>query len=122
MNRIELTGKIVKDPVAFEGATCDSVNFTVLTPPEPGDKYGTYVNCVAFDPVGKLDGIVTMIKKNFTDGTEVHVAGVLKANNYTDKNGVKHYGYKVVVDAAESDIVVYGFTREQSTHPAYGRR
>ena len=40
----------------------------------------------------------TFVEKWFKKGSAITVEGSLRNNNYTDNNGVKHYGYVVSAD------------------------
>lgn len=54
------------------------------------------------------------------DGQRVEITGRLQNNNWTDKDGNKHYGYQVVVDSIQLDRVSgeeKGFSGEKKDFP-----
>ena len=62
-----------------------------------------FIDCVAWRQTAEF------INKYFSKGRMIIIEGSLQNNNYTDKNGVKHYSYDVV-----ADNVSFGETKAQS--------
>ena len=59
-----------------------------------GDKTD-YFNITAWEKTAEF------IKKYFVKGSRIIIEGHLQPNNYTDANGVKHYGLDIIVDGVE---------------------
>lgn len=57
-----------------------------------GERQADFISCVAWGKTAEF------VSKYFSKGKMIIVEGSLRNNNYTDKNGVKHYSYDVVAD------------------------
>lgn len=57
-----------------------------------GEQDADFISCTAWRQTAEF------INKYFRKGSAIIVEGSLHNNNYTDKNGVKHYGMDIAVD------------------------
>lgn len=57
-----------------------------------GQPEADFINCTAFGKTAEL------IERYFTKGSAIIIEGTLQNNDYTDKNGVKHYGMVVIIN------------------------
>lgn len=97
MNNIVLVGRLTKDPeVRYTPAQMAVAKFTVATNRPKNDNgdapSADFIDVVAFGKTAEL------IERFFLKGKWIGVQGRLQNNNYTDKNGTKHYTYQVVAD------------------------
>ena len=98
MNNCVLKGRLVADPELRQTPSNISVcKFTVAVDAyaKEGEKKADFIPCTAWR------GTADFISKYFTKGQEILVFGALKNNDYTDKDGVKRYGFNLQVSQAE---------------------
>ena len=93
MNLVIMTGNLVRDPDTRQTAS-GKVRTAFSIAVQRGDKTD-YFNITAWDKNAEF------IKKYFVKGSRIMVEGHLQPNNYTDANGVKHYGLDIIVDGVE---------------------
>lgn len=96
MNKTILCGRLTRDPeLRYTQQNKPVCTFTLAVDrPSKNDKSADFINCVAFGKTAEFTS------KYFTKGLRVLIEGSLKNNNYTDKNGTKHYGMDVWVERA----------------------
>ncbi len=107
MNKVELIGRLTKDPeirtTANQVAFC---NFTLAVDrnfkDSNGQRQADFINCVAWRQTA------TFIQKYFRKGNRLAVIGSIQTRSYEDKNGQKVFVTEVIVDEAE-------FVESQST-------
>jgi single-strand DNA-binding protein len=107
MNKVELIGRLTKDPeirtTANQVAFC---NFTLAVDrsfkDSNGQRQADFINCVAWRQTA------TFIQKYFRKGNRLAVIGSIQTRSYEDKNGQKVFVTEVVADEAE-------FVESQST-------
>jgi Single-stranded DNA-binding protein len=92
-NYIQISGRLTADVSPNEKKTfarfCLVHNFI-------GDADPIFLNCVIYKR--EFDENRQMIPWNILQkGTEIFITGKLAPNNWTDKDGVKHRGFDVVV-------------------------
>lgn len=100
MNKVELIGRLTKDPeirmTANQVAFC---NFTLAVDrsfkDSNGQRQADFINCVAWRQTA------TFIQKYFRKGNRLGVIGSIQTRNYEDKNGQKVFVTEVIVDEAE---------------------
>ena len=95
MNSVNLIGRTVKDievTVAKDESWC-CTRFSLAIP--DGKDKTQFINCVAWNEQAEL--LEQYVKK----GNIVAVEGRLTQNNYTDKEGIKHYATEVTVSRVE---------------------
>ena len=94
MNKFELIGRITKDPetrYTKEGKGIST--FTIAVNNSKEDT--TFVKITTFS------GTSDLIQKYAKKGTLIYVDGIIKNNNYEDKDGVKHYEYVFIGNKIE---------------------
>ena len=107
MNKVELIGRLTKDPeikmTANQVAFC---NFTLAVDrnfkDSNGQRQADFINCVAWRQTA------TFIQKYFRKGNRLAVIGSIQTRSYEDKNGQKVFVTEVIADEAE-------FVESQST-------
>lgn len=100
INKVILFGRLTREPdinVSQSGTAI--TKFTIATDrkyinKQTGQKEADFINCVAFGRTAEFIG------KYFEKGSPITVEGSLQNNNYTDKNGAKHYTYIVLTESA----------------------
>ena len=100
MNKVELIGRLTKDPeirtTANQVAFC---NFTLAVDRSfkdaNGQRQADYINCVAWRQTA------TFIQKYFRKGNRLAVIGSIQTRSYEDKNGQKVFVTEVIADEAE---------------------
>ena len=99
MNKITLKGRLTDDPVLQQ--TVNHISFTSFTVatdrPYQKDKErkADFINCIAWRNTADL------IAKYMYKGSPICIEGRLENNNYTDKDGKKHYNMLCQVERME---------------------
>ena len=90
-------GRLTADPeTRWTPAGMQVVKFTVAIdriPDKNGEKKADFVSCTAFNKTAEI------VSRYFAKGKMIAVEGNLQNNNYTDQNGVKHYGMQILVNS-----------------------
>ena len=100
MNNVIMMGRLTRDPdIRYGGAnnTCVA-RFSIAVDrrfKRDGDPDADFFNCVSFGKQGEF------VEKYIHKGTKVVIAGELRNNNYTDKDGVKHFNVEINVNSVE---------------------
>ena len=96
LNKVILMGRLVRDPELNQTTNGIAVcRFTVaVNRPYQKDKeqQADFINVTAWR------GTAEFVSKYFNKGSIIIVEGKLQNNDYTDKEGVKHYSMQVVAD------------------------
>lgn len=98
LNRVILFGRIVRDPEYRQTTSGAAVcRFTVacdrqFANKQTGEREADFIECQAWRNTADF------VSRYFQKGSAITVEGSLRNNNFEDKNGVKHYGYVVMVD------------------------
>ena len=100
MNRVELVGRITKDPeVKLTSNQTQYCNFTVAVDrkfkDQNGERQSDFINCVAWRQTAGFIG------KYFHKGSRIGVCGSLQTRSYENQGGQKVFVTEVVVDEAE---------------------
>lgn len=92
MNTHIIHGRLVRDPEYTRDSdpNKDRAKFTVAVDRSYGDETD-YIDCIVF---GKRASVVD---KYYHKGKEILVQGEGRTGSYTDKNGVKHKTYTIVL-------------------------
>lgn len=98
-NQVIVFGRIVSDPEyrQTQGGTA-VCSFTVAVDRQKKDTGADFIKCVCFSKTAE------MVSKYFAKGKPILVVGKIQNNDYTDKNGVKHYSYVVLVNSVSFSI------------------
>lgn len=97
LNKVFLQGRMTKDPELRTTQTGLSVTrFSVAVDRNIKDKQtgkyeADFIDCTAWRKTAEF------INQYFKKGDPIVVEGSLQNNNYTDSQGVKHYGYVVSI-------------------------
>ena len=98
INTVILMGRLTADPELRQTpGGVSSCRFTVaidrrFVDKNTGERQADFINVVTWRQQAEF------VSKYFTKGRMIIVEGSIRNNNYTDNNGVKHYGYDVVAD------------------------
>ena len=101
MNKVILIGRLCANPDVRHtnsGITACNVRVAVqrkYANKNTGEKETDFINCFAFGKTAEL------IEKYFTKGNRIVIEGDLRNNDYTDKDGVKHYSMVVKIENVE---------------------
>lgn len=102
MNKVIIMGRLTADPMYRQTNNGTPVcNFTVaVDKPYQKDKERTadFINCQAWRNTADF------VSRYFAKGKPIVVEGSLVNNNYTDKNGTKHYEVLVLANSVEFTI------------------
>ena len=97
-NRVILMGRLTRDPEFKQtaaGVPVCRISIAVnrkIANKDTGEREADFVDCDAWR------GTAEFIARYFEKGNMIHVEGELRNNNYTDQNGVNHYGMRVLID------------------------
>ena len=98
LNKVILMGRLVADPELKQTTNNISVcRFSIainrpFVPKDGGERQSDFINIVVWRNTAEF------VSKYFTKGKMIIVEGTLRNNNYTDKDGVKHYSLEVHAD------------------------
>lgn len=96
MNKIIVTGRLTKDIELYHSEKTSVGNFTLANDVGYGDKKKTnFFKCVCF---GKTSEVM---EKYTSKGSKILICGEMQEDNYTDKNGDKRNGFKIIVSEVE---------------------
>lgn len=100
MNKVELIGRLTKDPeIKLTTNQTQYAQFTLAVDRRFKDANGQrqtdFINCVAWKQTA------VFIQKYFRKGNRLAVCGWIQTRNYEDQNGIKQYVTEVVIDDAE---------------------
>ena len=110
INTVILMGRLTADPeIKTTSSGISFCKFTVAVDRKfadktTGERQADFISCVAWGKTAEF------VSKYFSKGKMIIVEGSLRNNNYTDKNGVKHYSYDVV-----ADNVLFGESKSASS-------
>lgn len=106
MNKIIVMGHLGKDPdVRYTNNGLAVASFSVAVRRMfSKDDATDWFSCTAFGKTGEF------VEKYLKSGTKVLIEGSMQNDNY-EKNGVKHYGMKLIVNTIE-------FAESKSSQPA----
>lgn len=100
MNKVELIGRLTKDPEIKN--TVNQVpfcNFTLAVDRNfkdaNGQRQADFINCVAWRQTA------TFIQKYFRKGNRLGICGSIQTRSYQDQNGQKVFVTEVIADEAE---------------------
>lgn len=101
MNKVDLTGRLTKDPQSrwtngqeSQGQIC-IVRFTLAVNRRKKDAGADFISCVAF---GKS---AESLEKYCKKGTKLEISGRIQTGSYTNKDGGKVYTTDVIVEEWE---------------------
>ncbi len=97
MNKVELLGRLTKEPEVRYTQTNNTmvVNFTLAVNrrfAKEGEQQADFINCVAWSKTAEF------VNKYFNKGQQVAVVGRVQTRNWEDDNGQKHYATEVVAE------------------------
>ena len=96
LNKIILMGRLVRDPelkTTNSGIAVCKFTVAVNRPYQKDkEKQADFINVTAWR------GTAEFVSKYFNKGSIIIVEGKLQNNDYTDKDGVKHYSMQVMAD------------------------
>lgn len=99
MNKVILIGRLCADPEfrqTTSGIPVCRFRIAVNRPKrKDADQEADFISCTAWRATAEF------ISRYFTKGSKIVVEGQLRNNDYTDSNGVKHYGMDVLIDNVE---------------------
>lgn len=99
MNLIIIMGRFTKDPetkYTQDGKAITKASIAVSRRfKQDGQPDADFFDAVAFGKTAEF------MEKYFHKGMKAVITGELRNNNYTDKDGVKHYGNNIVISTIE---------------------
>lgn len=105
MNKVELIGRLTKDPELRSTQNGTNVaKYTIAINTGYGEKQQTdFINVTTWGKSGEF------VSKYFKKGQAIGIVGRLNSNNYEDKNGNKRYSLEVITE----DIEFIGDKKEE---------
>ena len=100
MNKVELIGRLTKDPeLKFTANQTKYCQFSLAVERRFKDKEGQrvtdFINCIAWRNTAEF------ITKYFKKGARIGASGSIQTRSYDDENGIKRFVTEVVIDEAE---------------------
>lgn len=94
MNKFEIIGRLTKDAeVIYTKENKKIVSFTIAVNNTKDDS--------TFFKINAFNGTADLIEKYTKKGDLIYIEGMIKNNNYEDKNGYKHYEYIFIANKIE---------------------
>lgn len=99
LNKVFLMGRLVRDPELRQtpsGVSACRFSIAVDRPyknQQTGERETDFADCCAWRQTAEF------VARYFSKGKLILVEGSMRNNNYTDGNGVQHYGMNVQVDS-----------------------
>lgn len=94
MNKFEIIGRLTKDAeIRYTKENKKVVNFTIAVNNTKDDS--------TFFKINAFNGTADLIEKYTKKGDLIYIEGIVKNNNYEDKNGNKHYEYIFIANKIE---------------------
>lgn len=98
MNKVNLTGRLARDPeIRYTEGGSSVASFTLAVDrrfKRDGQPTADFISCTAFGKTGEF------IEKWFKKGSGLELSGHLRTGSYTNKNGQKVYTTDVVAEEA----------------------
>ena len=112
MNKVELVGRLTKDPeIRLTSNQTQYCNFTLAVDRRfkdaNGNRQADFINCVAWKQTAAF------IQKYFLKGARIGVCGSIQTRSYEDNEGKKVFVTEVLVEEAE--FVESQNTQEKAT-------
>ena len=100
MNKVQLVGRLTKDPeMKLTSNQTQYCNFTIAVDRRFKDANGQrqtdFINCVAWKQTA------VFIQKYFGKGSRIGIAGSIQTRTYDDQEGQKHFITEVLAEEAE---------------------
>ena len=101
MNKIIMMGRLTRDPETRYSQGNESIcvcSFSIAVDrrfKREGEAEADFFNCTAFRKTGEF------VEKYFKKGQRILISGTVQNDNYTNKEGQKVYGTKIIVEEAE---------------------
>lgn len=100
MNKVELVGRLTKDPeIKLTTNQTQYCNFTLAVDRRfkdaNGQRQADFINCVAWKETAAF------IQKYFHKGNRIGLCGSIQTRSYDDNNGQKRFVTEVIVDEVE---------------------
>ena len=101
MNKVIISGRLTRDPEIRYSQSSEPIAVTRFSVAvnrrfkKEGEPDADFINCVSFGKTAEF------ISKYFTKGKMIGIAGCIRTNSWTDKNGQKHFSTDVLVEEVE---------------------
>lgn len=101
MNKVNLTGRLVKDPDVKYSQSAEPTAITRFSIAvnrkfkKEGEAEVDFIACVSFGSLAEFIG------KYFSKGKMIGIVGSLRVNSWTNDSGEKRNSYEIVVSEAE---------------------
>lgn len=100
MNKVELVGRLTKDPeIKVTSSQTQFCNFTIAVDRRfkdaNGNRQADFINCVAWKQTA------VFINKYFKKGSRIGICGSIQTRSYDDKDGKKVFITEVLVEETE---------------------
>ena len=96
MNKVELLGRLTKDPeIRYTQSNTPVASFTLAVNrrfAKEGEQQADFINIVAWNKTAEFCG------KYFKKGSQIALAGRIQTRNWEDDNGQKRYATEVVAE------------------------
>lgn len=96
MNKVELTGRLARDPeIRYTNGGSSVASFTVAVDrrfKRDGEQSADFIPCTAFGKTGEF------VEKYFTKGSGIELSGRIQTGSYTNRDGKKVYTTDVIVE------------------------
>ena len=109
LNRVQLIGRLGKDPVIREAGNGRVCNFSIATDQSWKDKNGEWQKKTTWHNIATWqERLVNLAEKYLKKGTQVYVEGAIETRKYKDKSGEEKYITEVVLGPYNGQIILTG--------------
>ncbi len=99
MNRVQLIGRLGRDPEGGQSGKCIYATFSLATHEYWTDRgSGELVEHTEWHPLICYDRLAEIALEFLTKGSEVYVEGRQRATHWTDKDGIEQRGLEIRID------------------------
>ena len=95
MNRVDLIGRMTRDPETRQGKETTVTRFSLAVDRKGKDNGTDFIPCVAFGKTAET------IEKYFKKGDGIALTGHIQTGSYTNKDNQKVYTVEVILDGFE---------------------
>lgn len=95
MNNFTFIGRLVRDPEIYTTGANDALIAKYTIAVQRDKNTADYFNITAFNKTAEF------VEKFLTKGTKVAITGRVQNDNYTDKDGNKHYNCNFIANSHE---------------------
>lgn len=116
LNRVQLIGRLGRDPEVRNTASSVVANFSLATSERFKDRDGNQQEKTEWHKVVAWGKLAELARDYLTSGREVYVEGSIESREWTDKEGAK----RTTVEIKARELVFLGSAKDQGSEKSQG--